>query len=479
MTGMNFLGSYSGIDKTTIDQLMAAEKMPLVQLSNKKIDLTAKQNAWKDVNTRLNSLFEKVKTLQNSETFTAKSSTSTNDDMVTMTASKNALPGTYKIEVQQLASSTSVISGEISLADGDITKELGIIGEFTIKNNDFNVVTPDINNAKITIVAEDTLKTIATKINDATKDTGINATIIDSRLVLSDGKTGNRNITLTDGDGTINGTLGKLGFYDNLDGLVDATEPKIQQGTNAKFTINGVAVERSTNTVSDAVEFVTINLNKAHTAGQYDTVKVSLDTTKLTTAVQEFVDQYNSTMTFIEDKLAAGDSKVAGSRGALAGDSGLMRLHSSLRNLVTSELSNGNTDIKDISQLGVSTIDKFGQLKFDSTKLTGALSKNAQNVMNFFTSKDSTDKEIGFAPKLKIYVDSFISTSNGIIKGKTDSFDRTLKDLTKQITRFNARMVKKEAYYIKMYSALDTAMMKSESQSSWLQGQIESMNGSS
>lgn len=466
-----FLGSYSGIDQTTIDQLMTAEKLPLVQLSAKNTDLTAKQNAWKDINTRLNSLFEKVKTLQSSDTFTAKTSTSTNESMVTMTASKNAAPGTYKIEVQQLASSTSIISGEISLADGDITKELGFSGNFDIIN-------AESISSTITIEATDSLKTIATKINDTTKDTGISATIINSRLVLSDSKTGDRNITLTDGNGTIDGTLGKLGFYDNLDGIVDATEPKIQQGTNAKFTINGVAVERSTNAVSDVVEFVTINLNKEHTVGQYDTVKVSLDTSKLTTAVQEFVDQYNSTMTFIEDKLAAGDPKVAGSGGTLAGDSSLMRLHSSLRNLVTSALPNGNTDIKDVSQLGVSTIDKFGQLKFDSTKLTEALSKDTQNVMNFFISKDALNKDIGFAPRLKTYVDSFISTSEGIIKGKTDSFDRSLKDLTKQMDQFNARMVKKEAYYIKMFSALDVALMQAESQTSWLQGQIDSMNGS-
>jgi len=65
MAGISFIGSYSGIDQATIDKLMEVEKLPLVQLSNKKTDITAKQNAWKDVNTRLNSLFEKLKALQN------------------------------------------------------------------------------------------------------------------------------------------------------------------------------------------------------------------------------------------------------------------------------------------------------------------------------------------------------------------------------------------------------------------------------
>lgn len=473
MAGINFIGSYSGIDKATIDQLMQAEKMPLIQLSNKKTDLTAKQNAWKDINTRLNSLFEKIKTLQNSETFTAKTSTSSNDKIVTMSASKNAVPGTYKINVQQLASSTSIISGPISAANGDSTKALAIDGAFTIKNSNYDITKPDENNAEIIIKPEDTLKTIATQINDKTKDTGISATIINSRLVLTDAKTGNRDISLTDG---VVGTLNNLG----LDNNSTDNKPTIDPGKNALFTINGVAVERSTNSVSDAVEFVTINLVKEHASlTEYDTVNVSLDTSKLTKSIQEFVDQYNSTITFIEDKLKTGDPKVAGSGGTLAGDSSLQRLHSSLRSMVTSQLSNSNSTIKDISQLGVSTIDKFGQLKFDSSKLTEALSKDAQNVMNFFTSKDVDGKEIGFAPRLKTYVDSFISSSKGIIKGKSDSFDRTLKDLNKQIDNFNSRMIKKEAYYTKMFTALDVALMQAESQTSWLQGQIDSMNGGS
>lgn len=475
MAGINFLGSYSGIDKSAVDQLMQVEKLPLVQLANKKTSITDKQNAWKDINTRLNSLFEKLKTLQINETFTAKTSKSSNEDMVTMSASKNAVEGTYRINVKQLATSTSYISKEIPLADGDITKVLGIdTGKFTITNADNVPVSRDID-----VQPADSLKSIAQKINDAAKDyknedgtvikgTGINATIIDNRLVLTDSKTGTRSISINGGDETLTSLGLNAGRTENM-------------GTNSKFTINGVEVERTTNSVSDVVEFVTINLTKAHAKDSdpksvYDTVTVSQDTAKLTKAIQDFVDQYNSTMQFIEDKLAAGDPKVPATRGALAGDSSLQRLHSSLRQMVTSTIGNGNTDLKDISQLGVSTIDKFGKLQFDSSKLTKALSEDPQNVMNFFTSKVD-GKEVGFAPRLKDYVDSFISSDKGIIKGKNESFDRSLKDLNKQIDNFNARMVKKEQYYTKMFAALDTAMMQAESQMSWLEGQVSAMNG--
>ena len=86
-----------------------------------------------------------------------------------MTASKNAAVGTYKINVEQLATSARVISGEISLAGGDSNKKLGIAGSFTIANEDYNIEAPDKNKALINITADDTLNSIATKFNDTTK----------------------------------------------------------------------------------------------------------------------------------------------------------------------------------------------------------------------------------------------------------------------------------------------------------------------
>lgn len=406
--------------------------------------------------------------------YIAKSSTSTDANIVNMSPSKNAVPGTYKIHVKKLATNSSIISGNINLAyDGienryNIDKELGIQGSFTIQNEDGISSTIDI-------VSGDSLKSIVDKINLTAKEsttdgekiqgTGINATIIDSKLVLSDEKTGNRKITLI-GDGK--GTLVNLGLNK------DARDER--QGEDSVFTINGVEVVRSSNIVTDVIEYVTINLNKEHEEGKYDTIGINFDNSRLTKTIQDFVDQYNSTITFMEDKLKAGDPDVPGSKGALAGDGSLMRLHSSLRNLVTSKISNGKTDIKDISELGITTIDKYGQLKFDSGKLTNALKEDRENVMKFFISKDDEDRDIGFIPRLKDYIDSFISSDKGIIKGKNESFDKSLKDINDQVNRFNVRMEKKEAYYIKMFTALDVAMMQAESQMTWLEGQITAMN---
>ena len=495
MAGMSFIGSYSGIDQNTIDQLMQAERMPLKQLENKKVSITEKQNAWKDVNTRLNSLFEKMKALKTSSSFNTKTAVSSDDKFVSMSVGNSAPEGKYNISIKQLATNNSVIGNRVKDSEGKelegdkpLDKELNQEGTFTIKNKDGIEQT-------ITVKSTDSLRKIVENINLATKDskdsegkiqentgTGISATILDNRIVLKDETTGARNIGLSDTDNM----LSKIGLVS----MSEVTYPldkneaefsgvKFINGQDAVFNLNGIEITRSENRISDAIDGIVINLNKVHDTGQSDTVTISSDTEKAAKAMQDFVDQYNSTMKFIEEKTAAGDPKVPGSKGSLAGESSLIRLQTSLRTLVTDKLGVEGSNIKDASQIGISTVDKFGALTFDKAKFLEELGKDKDSVMNFLNpGKNAEGKDqIGLVDRVNDYINGFVSKSDGIIKDKNESYEKTLKDLASRIENFEARMVKKEAYYVKTFTALDLAMMKAEDQMGWLQGQVDSMNG--
>ena len=465
MAGVNFLGSYSGVDKSTIDQLMSVEKRPLIQMAEKKTNYEAQKNAWNDVRTRLNSLFEKIKNLESSDTYSAK--TVSKGEGSSLTTSKNTSSGSYTIHVKQMASKTSMIGGVVAIPDGgDASKELGFSGKFSINQN------PETENDFIAVEATDTLKTIADKINLVKKEKGVEATIIDNRLVLTNKETGNTEISLNDIDG--GNLVEKMGLKVGTEENPVINSGKSIQGKDALFTVNGVDVKRKSNSVSDVIQYTTINLTKEHGAGQSDTLVVTEDHSKVKTAMTDFVAQYNSTMTFIGDKLQAGKIEDPGSRGSLAGDSSLMRLQSTLRTLVTSKITNENTSVKDLSQLGVTTVDKFGQLTFDESDLMEKLKEDPVLVQNFFSSKGASGDDLGFVPKLNGYIDSF-SSSTGMIKGKTDSFERSIKEIGKQVESFNLRMVKKEKYFVTMFSRLDTALMQAESQMGWLNSQVSAM----
>lgn len=487
MAGMSFIGSYSGIDQNTIDQLMQAERMPLKQLENKKFSITEKKDAWKDVNTRLNSLFEKMKALKTSSSFNTKNATSSDDKYVTMSAGNSAAEGKYNIKVKQLATNSNVIGRQIlspEKIDGkeNAKKSLDIEGDFKIENAEGRVV-------EIKVEKTDSLQSIATKINESLttavgekgqdgyrspEKSGIKASVVDNRLVFNDEKSGSRDIKLI-GDGK--GTLINLGL--NVSKTINEDGSGIKPGQNAEFNLNGITITRSSNTINDAIDGIVINLNKAHIGEESDSVNISSDTEKAANAVQDFVDQYNSTMKFIEEKTAGGDPKVPGSKGSLAGESSLIRLQTTLRTMVTDQLGVEGSGIKDASQIGISTVDKFGALSFDKTKFLEELSKDKDSVINFLNpGKDTEEKEqIGLVGRVNNYIDGFISKSEGIIKDKNESYDKSLKDLASRIESFEARMVKKEAYYVKTFTALDIAMMKAEDQMGWLQGQVDSMNG--
>lgn len=462
MSGINFIGSYSGIDQSTINKLMEIEKLPLQQLSDKKSNIKVQQDAWRDINTRLNSLFEKLNVLSKEDTFLTKTAKSTNKDFVNMVPSKNATSGTYNINVKQLANSSSLIGGRIVDADGKTTEALGVEGNLIIKNQEGAAIEIDIS-------GEDSLRNIVNKINNGKyfpvgEEKGISieitANIIDGRIVLTDKKTGARNIELS-GD-----TVDELKLNEGLN-----------IGKGSIFTINGVYVERDSNTIDDVVEDVAIYFSKVHEEGQYDTITIDIDIDKASKAVKDFVDQYNSTLKFIDESVEPGLPEEIGSRGPLASDTSLMRLQSYLRTIITSAINNPETSLKDISQIGVSTEDKSGQLKFNEAKFKENLEKNTGEVMNFFHTKIDEENEMGIVKNLGSYIDGFISKSNGLIKVKTESYDRTIGDINRQIDTLNERIERKEQYYIKMFSALDVAIMQAESQMQWLQGQIDAMNG--
>ena len=215
---ISFLGSYSGIDSATIDSMIQAESGKLVQYTNKQTSITAEKNAWKDINTRLDSLFEKLGTLGEDKTFQSKTTTSSDESKVAITANTDSAASNYSIEVNKLATSTQAKSSIINSAIGKSIKDsLGLSGTFTIINQEN--AGPEVDGKPTTggfnikISKEDSLKDIVGKINEVSKNSGIEAKIVDNRIIMTDSKMGARTMTF-DGDLTVeNGTDPVKGSY--------------------------------------------------------------------------------------------------------------------------------------------------------------------------------------------------------------------------------------------------------------------------
>lgn len=451
MSDMRMMGAYSGIDMSMIEQIMEAERSKGVRFTQQKEKYTKSQNAWKDMNTRLDSLHKRLEDLQKPDTFNSKSVNMTGPENVKVTASTSAATGNYRVQVEQLATQTRLTGDRVDI-DGDIRTELGFSGKL------------NINSVEIDVSESDSLRSISEKINSSSADTGVRSNIVDNRLVLTHNEYGEKDIVI---EGEIASDLGLSGLEAN-------------KGQNSKFSIDGIVIdERATNSIDDVIDGVTINLTNVHNGNESTIVSVTEDLDKAAESLQKFVDQYNSTQNFIKSQLSVGDPTASDNQtGTLVGDGTLMRLQSSLRSMMTSTEAHG-TSIKGLQELGVS-IDRNGTASFDRSKLETQIRTNPNEVRDFFSSSTRvTDAEgetstvtKGFSRDMRSFVSQYISSSNGIIKTRRDTYDRMIRDVNQRIERFEERLEMRKDRYIRQFSALDTAMMQAESQMDFMFSQL-------
>lgn len=456
------MGTYSGITMETVEQLISAESGKLTKFTREQTSLKAEQSAWKDVQTRLTNLTDKMNALTKPAAFDAKKVALSQEGKFTLSASPDALSGDFSVEVKQLATRTQVIGIRLELAkDTKLSSAWGKTGELTVGSTGKKAQT-------ITIAATDSIESIIDRINEGTKDSGVSAVIIDNHIVLQSSEYGDKEVAIS---GSVASDLG-----------LAATQTK--KGQSASLTVNSVEIKPDSNEISDIMEGVTITLQAPTTEAV--SVKITDDLEASTKLVQDFVDQYNSTMTFISTQLDVGDpSQENNKTGALAGDGSIMRLQSQLRGLLTQPVANGNAGNNTATAIGIS-VDRSGKATLDKSKLETALKENSKIVSDLFnytveTTSEAADgtpvtkkDEVGMAQKFSTLLNSFTDSKEGIIATKNETYDKMIKDLDKRISVFNERLDAKRTRYIEQFTALDIAMMEAESQINYLMSQVNS-----
>lgn len=475
VSSSSYMGQYTGITSDTIDQLLQSDELRKTVIQNKIDKINTKSQAWTDISTRLSNLTSKLDVLQDEATYQTKKVTSSDDTIATISGTSDSLEGSYDLVVKQLATASKITGGVVSKADGTTkisTKDaLGYSGKLTITNGATDGSDTALT-VEIDVKATDSLKDIANAINNAkdpsdstgTKGAGLKATIVNNQLVISSEEMGDRTLT-------IGGNLkDSLGFKDS----------QTTKGQSAKFTLDGIEMERNSNTPTDVVDGVTLNFKKAD-ASKTITLGLTNDTDKELSAVKDFVSQYNSVMSFLSEKMDVGDpSKSDNTTGALAGDSTLISLQSKLQSTV---LGGKSVNGVSASTLGLS-VDRNGTLSLDETKFKAQLAKNPNAVKDFFfvdtSSKYSTEKTgTGYTADFKAVIDRYTSTksgSEGVISLRKSSYQNEIKDYNKQIERITEQIATKRARYVTMFTNLDAAIGSLQSQFSYFQSQNSSSN---
>ncbi|SIQ30081.1 flagellar filament capping protein FliD [Halanaerobium kushneri] len=458
MSDLSLGGLATGMDtESIINQLVQLEQRPIYNYQQEISELEQTKGAWRDINSRLDNLENKLTDLKLSSTYNSRTASSSNEDVVTATAANSANEANYDITVNQVATAQRLIGARktsFSAAADDV---------ITLNGTDINISTGD------------SLGDISSKINDA--DSGYSTSVINEVLVIEAEKTGVENALLDGSDGSTptvsdnNGILKELGILDTTNGYF--TNEKA--ATDAKVEINGITgITSSSNEITEAVDSMTFNINPEAAANSTATISVAKDAGKATKAVQAFVDQYNSVMDFMNSKSGYDSETEEG--GILQGDGTVMRLQMRLRELVTSKVKDSGA-YKTLTSLGIE-IDRDGVMSFDSAKFTEALENSPEEVMSIFNAESDSDGYNGMAVRMDSYLNQLMQSNTGLIPRKLDFYDTRIDSLNDDIEDVQRKVEMTRQRYVDQFAAMEEAISEMQSQQSWMMSQLSSMGGS-
>ncbi|MFH0474150.1 flagellar filament capping protein FliD [Kluyvera ascorbata] len=469
MASISSLGVGSGLNLSDIlDSLTAAQKQTLTPISKQQSSYTAKLSAYGSLKSGLEAFQTANTALSKADLFTA-TTTASSTTAFSATTTGSAIAGKYTISVTQLAQAQTLTTrntqkdskAAIATSDSTLTIQQG---------GDKKPVTIDIS------AANSSLTGIRDAINNA--KAGVSASIINVgngayRLSITSNDTGSDNaMTLSvSGDSALQSFMGYNGTStDTSNGMEQSVNAQ-----NAELTVNNVPIENSSNTISDALEDITLNLNDVTTGNQ--TLTITQDTTKAQSAISAWVTAYNalidtfSSLTKYTAVDAGTDSQDA-NNGALLGDTTLRTIQTQLKSMLSNSLS--TSSYKTLAQIGITTDPSDGKLELDSDKLTAALKKDSSGVGALLVGDG---KKTGITTTIGTNLTSWLSTT-GIIKAATDGVSKTLNKLTKDYNAASDRIDAQVARYKDQFTQLDVLMSSLNSTSSYLTQQFESTSSS-
>lgn len=456
-----------------VSQLMSLERRPIDKLNTQITGYQTKISSFGTISGLVSSFQTALNSLNSSlQEFSA---TPSDTGIFSATAISTAAAGTYALEVTKLAQSQNLVaagrtSSNTAISDGTattVTFDFGTIsgGTLTAGNYSGATFTPNGSATKsITIDGtNNTLQGIRDAINAARM--GVTATIVNDgsatpyRLAFTSNNSGVSNslkISTTGGDGTLNTLLG----YDPA-GVQNLNQTVAAQ--NANFTVNGIAIDKTSNIVTNAIQGVTLTLSKITTTPA--NLTVAHNTNAVSTAGANFVDAYNALASQLKSRSAFGNATTAG--GTLAGDGTVRLMLSQLRDIFNTAASGGT--LTHLSQVGIS-FKSDGTLKLDSSKLNSAITGDFSDVTNLFSSAT------GFATRLDAWATSVLG-SGGLIDTRTTSLNTSIKGYNDQIGRLESRMTALQKRYTTQYSNLNMMLSNMNNTSTYLTQQFSKNTG--
>ena len=504
---MRMTGMMSGMDTESIIQELVAARQKKVDVKKKEqTRLDWKQEAWKELNSKLKKLQTKyLSTMRFAEAYTKKTTKVSNSNAVSVITGENAVNGVQELEVMELAKTGYLTGGKISRVPGTGTDDLtalstlkDVMGSFT--GDKTMTVEKGGNAVDIKVTEDTTISEILTQFKDA----GLNATFDakNQRFFISSPKSGEKNNFEMTGDTDVLSSLGLM-TKEQADqaGVTMSDYATKTKGQDAKISLNGATFTSEDNTFE--INGLTITALDKTTAPV--TVTTQQDTDGIYDMIKNFLKEYNEIVnemdklynadrakgyepltddekdSMSEKEVEKWETKIKDS--ILRRDDNLSEVNSALQSIMAGgiEMKNGKTMY--LYDFGIETLgyfeaadnekhayhiagdpdDEFTMNQED--KLKSMISNDPDTVIEFFSKmgKSLYDKMFDMSKS----VDGYRSFGNFYddkkMKSDYDSYTSKIKEMEAKVAEYEDKWYRK-------FSKMETALAKMQSNMSAVTG---------
>lgn len=438
-----------------VSQLVEAEGKPqTVRLDVAEAKAQAKLSALASVRSALASFRDAVDELKNVDEFRGRTVSLSEEGFVSAAASTSAVPGSYAIEVEQLASahrlaSEALGSSEDVLGTGTLTLALGA-ASFAVEIGAENA----------------TLAGIAEAINEAEANSGIVATVLTgvdgARLILTAAQTGAANaivVTQSGGDGGLESLV-----YDPVNTVTNLTE--LAPAADARALVDTFAVESATNTITGAIQGLDVSLVAVNEPGETTLLTIGYDEPGAREAVEKLVLSYNELADAVKT-VASFDAETKAA-GPLFGDAGLRNLVFQLRRELGAGFAALEGPFENLQQLGIGA-ELDGKLTVDSTRLDAAFDLDFDAIGLVFADEDH-----GLAARLDTLLEPYLQTG-GILDGRDTTLKATIDEIADRRDSLAQRLTTLEERLFRQFNALDGLLAQLQQTSTYLTQQLSTL----
>jgi len=458
------LSAGSGVDIIELATTLAeAETQPRINsVTNKKSSAELNISGYGTLKSALSDLKTSLGALQNKDELLSKSVSSQAPDSVSVSLNSelNAIAGTSNLVIASLAKNQVVM---IDNNASDLTNEKYTSLSQNLSDTDFSITitSPSDGAASVINISTHTPQGIIDAINSA----DING--IKARVLNLDSSGNTFNIVLE-------GKTGASNSFDVTSSLASFGEVTTQASSDLDMTVNGIQVYRDSNSVTDVVPGVKLDIKNTGTTN----VVVSSNTGGLRESIDDFIFNYNSLID-VASYLTGEKNEEDELAGSLANEKNSVNsILSSMRGLLDLNSTTPSSGFNTFRDLGISA-ELGGKLSLRETTYANAIENNLDDVRTMLTANtndqlatDSNPK--GLALDAQNIIDGYLADS-GTIRVKTDSAKESMSKYEKDLVDLQERLEKIKSRYLAQFAAMETIVQRSKNTGEYLSGQIKSM----